>query len=105
MISRYDFFQGFDDNISSLPDNITREEGWFEGRDTNEILVRSKLGILKYRWNEGNFQGHILKYYNIDSKNGYMLSTLGQLSRSSHAVAKCFPKMVQVIPNLFQKSA
>ena len=33
-------FQGFDDNISSLPDNITREEGWFEGRDTNEILVR-----------------------------------------------------------------
>ena len=61
MISRYDFFQGFDDNISSLPDNITREEGWFEGRDTNEILVRSKPGILKYRWNEGNFQGHIMK--------------------------------------------
>ena len=25
----------------TVSENITREEGWFEGRDTNEILVRS----------------------------------------------------------------
>ena len=30
----------------TVSENITREEGWFEGRDTNEILVR-RLFVMK----------------------------------------------------------
>ena len=34
--------QGGVDQLT-VSENITREEGWFEGRDTNEILVRTNI--------------------------------------------------------------
>ena len=34
-------FQGGGDQLNVVENITSREEGWFEGRDTNEILVRS----------------------------------------------------------------
>ena len=42
----------------TVSENITREEGWFEGRDTNEILVRRLFANYQYTNMDQHHRAH-----------------------------------------------